>query len=172
MINHRTFRARPLRALAAALATVAVSLAAAAPPASAGIDGPFCLHDRTSNACLSADWFAGNQWVNVHVGIDVNVPEQYGREILACGADFRATLRGNDGKGSNDPVIRTLEVKPGWPIAGSTGIAAELIGSNLRRSEFNEDSGGEDELYARVSFYDCHLGRDRDFVTGGFYGFF
>ena len=75
-------------------------------------------------------------------------------------------------QGPNDTVIRTLEVKPGWPIAGSTGIAAEFIGSNLRTSEFDEDSGGEDELYARVSFYDCHLGGDRDFVTGGFYGFF
>jgi len=95
--------------------------------------------------------------------------EQYGREIITapCNANFKASLRGDDGKGFNDPVIRNLVIEPGWPIADSTGIAAELIGPSLFTHELDEDDNDhEDELYARVSYRDCHTGLTRDFTTG------
>jgi hypothetical protein len=176
MTKHRAFRARPLRALAAFAAVLgivaATSLAAAAPPASAA-SNMRCNNDNglSFNACLSFDYL-GYGWWDAHVGIDVYMPEYYARAIVACGnSNFKASLRGDDGKGANDPVIRELSVVPGWPRADSTGIAAELIGPNLG-DELNEDDDSQDELYARVSFYDCHTGDTRDrtgetrFTTG------
>jgi hypothetical protein len=163
MTNHR-----PLQALAAALAVVSVSLVVAAPSASA--DGPHCRHDRSFNACLSLDWFPPYfHGLDAHVGIDVYMAERYGREILACGPEFAASLWGDDGArgpDSSDDHIRDLDLQPGWPIADSTGIAAEFIGPGLDSSDLDEDDG-DDQIYARVSFYDCY-GQRRDFTTAYF----
>jgi hypothetical protein len=181
MTKHSSWRARASAALAAALAIGAVALLTAAPPASAGgLDGPHCRHDRNYNACFSLDWLAPESvnYENAYVGIDVYLPEQYGRDIIACGADFKATLRGDDGKGDHgdgkdhNQVIRNLEIQPGWPIADSTGIAAEFIGSYIAHSELNEDATGEDEIYARVSYYDCHNFETHYFNTGYIVTFF
>ena len=165
MTKHRIFRARPLRALAAALAIVAASLAAAAPQASAGLME--CNYEvGTYNACLSTEAFHFG-WFDARVGIDVYLPEQWGREIVACGARFKASLRGDDGKGTNDQVIRQLSLVPGWPVASSAGIAAEFIGPDLQGSDLDEDKGSDtDEPYARISYYDCHTGLTREFVSG------
>jgi hypothetical protein len=169
MTKHHTPLARPLRALAALAAAMAIvaatSLAVAAAPASAAMMRCNGDNGRSFNACLSFDYL-DYLWWDAHVGIDVYMPEQYGREIIACGADFKASLRGDDGKGANDPVIRELSIVPGWPIADSTGIAAELIGPSLYNDKLDEDDDSEDELYARVSFYDCHTGWTRNFTTG------
>jgi len=174
MTNHRTFRARPLRALAAlaaALATVAVSLVVAAPPASASIDGPHCRHDRRFNACLSFDWLASDfHHKDAYAGIDVYMPEQSGRDIVACDADFRATLRGDDGKGvgkdDHNQVIRWLVLQPGSPSAESYGITANFIADYISDAELNEDDSSDDELYVRVSFYNCITGETEYFRTG------
>jgi hypothetical protein len=166
---------KPLAILAAALAGAALSLTVTTASASAATDGPHCQHDgRTYNACLSFEWLPPRyfDYADVTVGIDVYMPAQYAREIITCGADFKATLRGDDGKGVNDQVIRTLSVAVGWPSAGPDGIGAELIGLTVSRSALNEDSSGEDELYARVSFFDCHTGWTREFETGYFTGFY
>jgi hypothetical protein len=49
----------------------------------------------------------------------------------------------------------------------STGISAAFIGAGLDVSELDEDDG-EDQIYARVSFYDCNRGEVRGFTTGYF----
>lgn len=172
MTKHRIFRARPLRGLAglaAALAIVAASLVAAAP--ASAIDGPHCHHERGFNACLSFDWHSFYS-LDAQVGIDVYMSEQYGREVLTwpCNADFRASLWGDDGPrgaDASDDHIRDPDIQPGWPIADSTGIAAEFISRDLSRSELDEDNL-DDQIYARVSFYDCNADRTRDYTTGYF----
>jgi hypothetical protein len=166
MTNHHTLRARPLRvltALAAALAIVAASLAAAAPSASAASIPNACNFDFvTFNACLRFDDRGPGRWDAV-VGIDVVMPEQYAREIIACGADFRASLWGDDGGGSNDDFISHMVLRPG-PAAGPGGLSAEFS-VPVDSSQLDEDDG-EDEVYARISFFDCHTGLAREFRTG------
>ena len=129
-----------------------------------------CNHDNghSFNACLSLDYrdYPGGTLTS---GVDVYLPEYYVRAIVACGnSNFKSSLRGDDGKGKNDPVIRELSVVPGWPRADSTGIAAELIDPNLHNRELDDDEDDQvDELYARVEFYDCHTGEIRDDFTTG-----
>jgi hypothetical protein len=168
MTNHRGFRARPLHALAAAL-IIAASLLAAAPSASAS--GPYCDHDSDFNACLWLDWngtLSPSYWT-AQVGIDVHLPEQYGREIIACGnSDFQASLWGDDGGGDDDDFIRNLDLKPGWPAPGTDGIGAEFIQQYVDQSDLDEDDG-QDEIYARISYHDCHLPHSRfEFRSGTF----
>lgn len=171
MSRHRTFAARAIGTLAATVAIAAAALAVATPPPASAADGPACQHDRSYNACLTLDWWAGPPWyywLDAHVGIDVYMPEHLARDVIACGPDFRASLWGDDGRrgpDSSDDHIRDLDVVPGWPIADSTGIAADLIGPGLRSSDLDEDDR-DDQIYARVSFYDCTQGRDRNFNTG------
>ena len=160
----RTLQARPIRTLAAAMAIAIASLVAAAVPASAAPFHNHCNFDRFSNSCLRFEGSTAFFNWDAHVGIDVHMPEQYGREILACGPDFRASLWGDDG--NTDQFIRNLQLKPGWPVAGTGGISAEFFGQLLRPSEMNEDTNGEDELYVRISFDDCHTGDTRPFTTG------
>jgi hypothetical protein len=174
MTNHHIFRARPLRALtalAAALTLVAASLAAAAPPASAASTDKACNYDFvTFNACLHFDDRRFGWW-DAQVGIDVYMPEQYAREILACGANFRASLWAAD-DGWGDDFITNLVLKPGWPrlITPPTGIGAEFT-VPVTSHQLDEDDG-RDELYARISFYDCHTGATRQFRTGTVVGYF
>jgi hypothetical protein len=165
MTNHRIFPARPHRALAAltgALAIVAASLAAAT-PASAATIGPACNYDFvTFNACLVLG-DRGFGWWDAEPAVDVNMPEQYAREIVACGANFRASLWGKD-SGYDDDLISNLVLKPGWPAAGPTGLGAEFT-VPVTSQQLDEDDG-EDEVYARISFVDCHTGATRQFRTG------
>jgi hypothetical protein len=165
--HHRIFRARPLRALAAlaaALTIVAASLAAAAPSASAASIPNACNFDFvTFNACLRFDDRGPGRWDAV-VGIDVVMPEQYAREIIACGADFRASLWGDDGGGSSDDFISNMVLRPGWPAVGPGVLSAEFT-VPVNSSQLDEDDG-EDEVYASISFVDCHTGLTRQFRTG------
>lgn len=162
-----------LRAFAALLAIVAVSLVAAPRAAADSASDPHCNYDSNGsfNACLRFEW-AGYGWMHAHVGIDRYVPEQYGREIVACGADFKASLWGDDGGGNEDDFIRDLVVDPGWPTAWSRGISAELTAKYLD-PELDEDKGSDrDELYARVSYFDCHDGWRHEYRTGEIVGDF
>ena len=169
MTNHCTSRPRSRRVLAAALAIVATCLLTAAPPAPAAATDMACNYDNaTFNACLKFDP-AGSSWWNAHVGIDVYMPQQYAQEIIACGAGFRASVWGDDGAAgmsSSDQYISSLGLKGGWPAAGPDGLGAEF-GASIYGYYLDEDRGGDtDELYARVSYRDCHNGLTRTFVTG------
>ena len=170
MTKYRTSRARPLRALsalAAALGIVAAIALAAAAPALA-VEGPHCRHDQFFNACLSFDG-SGRGW-DASVGIDVYMGEQYGREVLACDENFRASLWGDDGPrgaDASDDHIRDLDIQPGWPIADTFGISADFISRDIATSELDEDDR-DDQIYARVAFDDCNSGKTRNYITGHF----
>jgi hypothetical protein len=164
MFKLPSHRARSSRALAAGLAIFAISMLAGAPRAFA--QGPACNGDRASNSCLTIAalppyWVASN----VTVGIDVAMPAYYAREVLDCGPTFRSQLWGDDGGGSADDRIGSVWVTDGWPIADANGISAEFGLNGILTNDMNEDDG-EDELYARISFYDCHTGETRFFRTG------
>jgi hypothetical protein len=165
----RFIRSRPLQVLAAALAILAVSFIAAAPRAAAATSN--CNYDgRTFLACLSLD-YQGYLWYDAHVDLDVALPPQYASEIVACGADLTASLWGDDGGGSDDDFIRNFVVTPGWPVATSTGFSAQLYTKSLYYTKLDEDDG-TDEIYARVSYWDCHTGLTRSFRTGTIWGNF
>lgn len=169
MTKHSTWSPRRLRTLVAALGIVAVSLVAVTPQASAAPHrgNRICaLTIGTSNACLRLDYMDFGWW-DAHSGVDVYMPEQYGREIVACGARFRAELWTDDGGGSKDDRIRDhMPIDPGFPISTPDGIRANFTLPNLM-TELDEDSGTDtDEIYARISFWDCHTGLTRSFRTG------
>jgi hypothetical protein len=157
----RSFLHRTLLTVAGVLAVAAVALTAA-PKASADVP-QYCHSDQSSNACLY--WtYLGYGWRDANVGLDVQLPEQYAREIIACGADFRAEIRGDDGKGVNNPILRRMSLKPGWPIADANGLSVEFFQHGLK-DELDEDDG-EDEVYASISYYDCHTRQRVPFTTG------
>jgi hypothetical protein len=168
--THPTHRSRPL---AAALALVAICLLAAAPRASAdSVAGPACnpIEGAQYSACLSLP-YVGYRWWNAQVDVNVYLPEGYAREVVACDPDFRAVLWGDDGGGSQDDEIRHLWVGPGWPVAQWYGMSAALFAQNIFDDDLDEDDG-TDELYARVSYFDCHTGLRRYFRTGTIVGNF
>jgi hypothetical protein len=169
LTKHSTWRARPLRTLAAALGIVAISLLAVMPSASAAPHRGtrYCaLTISTSNACLRLDYMDFGWW-DAHSHVDVYMPEQYAREIVACGARFRAELWTDDGGGSDDDRIRDhMPIDPGSPVATPDGLRAAFTLPTLK-AELDEDPGtATDEIYARISFYDCHTGLTRSFRTG------
>jgi len=177
MINHRTLQARARWALAAALATVATSLAAAAPPARASATDMQCNFEVSNyNSCLKFDRH-GTFWWSTYVGQDVYMPTQYSREIIACGARYRASVWGDDGApgvSHDDLFIGNLDLAPGWPHANTSpgGISVQFS-TPLFGFYLDEDPGVDtDELYARISFYDCHTGVTRNFITGTVQGDF
>ena len=142
---------------------VAGSALAAAPSASA--TDPACKYDgRTYNACLRFDDAGWGFW-HANVGIDVYMSEQYAREVIACGADFKATLYAHDSTQAS--LVSNLWLKPGWPAAGPGLIGAEFDARYLHHGILDEDPGADaDELYASISFYDCHTRQRRSFTTG------
>jgi hypothetical protein len=168
--KHSTYRARPLRALAVALAMLAIALLASAPRASASMFACNPIEGAQYSACLSLP-YRGYLWFDVQVDVNVYLPEQYGREVVACDPDCRGVLWGDDGGGSQDDEIRHLWVGPGWPIAQSFGISAALFSQFISTYQLDEDDG-TDELYARVSYFDCHTGLRRYFRTGTITGNF
>jgi hypothetical protein len=168
MTKHANCRARPLQAFATALAIVAACLLAATPRASAAVNssGLACNYDGvTFNACFSLQ-YVGYFWWTDHVGIDVRLPEQYAREVLDCAPNFKASVWGDDGGGSSDDFLRDLVVDTTWPpTANASGLSAQFVGYSVNSRELDEDDGA-DELYARVSYFDCHTGFTRNFRTG------
>src|SRR4051794_13263964 len=152
---------------------VAISLLTAAPRApAASMLGPACnpIEGAQYSACLTLP-YRGYLWWDAQVDVNVYLPEQYGREVVACDPDFRAVLWGDDGGGSQDDEIRHLSVGPGWPIAQWFGISAALFVQYISSDQLDEDDG-TDELYARVSYFDCHTGLRRYFRTGTITGNF
>jgi hypothetical protein len=166
------------RGVFAALAVIAASLAVAAPQASA--DTPVltgrqgCNYDGVSfYACHLITWSPIATWYYDDVALlHVNMPEQYAREIVACGARFDASLWGNDGNGgmdSEDDFIRPAQLDPGWPQANQYGLEAHFSALTIAGHQLDEDDG-TDEIYVRISFYDCHTGVTRTFMTDDLVG--
>jgi hypothetical protein len=151
---------RPGRAIGA-LAIAAGALVVAAGPATAAPVGPQSCNPTTgSNSCISinleGDW-------HVHVGLDVNMPQQYAQEIINCGNPFSAEIWGDDGGGSSDDYRTWMPVSPGWPAAGPTGLGVEFD-KFVDWRVLNEDDG-TDEIYVKIFLYDCHTGATRTFRT-------
>ena len=57
-------------------------------------------------------------------------------------------------------------LQPGSPSAESFGITANFIVDYISDAELNEDDSSEDELYVRVSFYNCITRQTEYFNTG------
>jgi hypothetical protein len=161
-----------LRVLAAALLLGAAALPVTASPASAS--DPACNYDARFNACLRLDDI-GYLWYSVHVGIDVHMPDWSAQEIVACGdSAFEATLYGDDGDGDWQH-IRDLVLDPGWPASGEGGLGAELSLPYVHTTELDEDDDSEDEIFAVISFHDCHhIGQPYKvaYLTGTIHGYF
>src|SRR4051794_37346886 len=105
----RSLQRRSRRSMAVALAIVGASLIASAPRASAAFSGMTCNYDgRTVNACLTMTPLGYGSY-DANVGVDVNLPQQYARDIITCGADFSASLWGDDGGGSADDYIPPVQ---------------------------------------------------------------
>jgi hypothetical protein len=165
------------RALAATLGVIAVALVVLAPQASAnqrlGSDTRACNYDgRFFYACHLLTTKSLFYWDDDAL-LHLNMPEQYAREVMAgaanCWVDFRASLWGNDGGSgidSDDDFITDLQLDPGWPRADWSGLEAHLSVQHLPEYRLNEDDDdGEDELYVRISYVDCHTGFIRTFQT-------
>jgi hypothetical protein len=156
---------RPVRALVAGLAIIAVSLAVAAPSASAnqpiGGSSAACHYDGFSYyACLNQLEYAGYLYYNVSAYWHVNMSQQYAQDIINCpgGGEFTAALYGNDdgpGPDSSDDYIRGMSVAPGWPRADSTGLEVHFAVPNIYYTALNEDDGA-DELFVQMSYWDCN----------------
>jgi hypothetical protein len=158
------------RTLAVALATAAVSLVALVPRASAETQLA-CNYDGVSfNACLHFTYSWG--WYTGHVGLDLRMPQGYAQEILACGANFRAELWGDDGGPGKDDYRRPIAIESGSPRLTPDGISATFVGASISSKQMDEDDG-RDELYAKITYIDCHLpGVTRELRTTNIVGEF
>jgi hypothetical protein len=96
--------------------------------------------------------------------------QTYAQEIINYGAQFRAWLWA--GHGSNNHVVTEMTVMPGWPAAGPSGLGAELLAANLYTGDLNENTSGEDRLWAVVSYFDYHIGQNVVHNTGTVHGEF
>jgi hypothetical protein len=161
-------RSRSLWALAALLACAGLALSATASHAS--VEQACNFDGKSFNACLNLD-YRGYGWYNADVGVDVKLPAQYAREIVECGADPAASLWGDDGGGSADDYLRDFVLTPGWPSANALGFSMDLYTQSINSRELDEDDG-QDEIYAKVSYWDCHTGGTRTFRTGTIRGEF
>jgi hypothetical protein len=173
-------RGRPLHALAATLAVVAVTLVVTAPRASAdqasGNGKSACHYDGvTYYACLEQFQYVGYLWYNGSAFLHVNLPENYAREIVGCpGSSYHASLWGNDGGpgiDSDDDYIRDLVVTPGWPQANYSGLEIHFSTQDLYYTALDEDDG-TDELYVRMSYTDCHNHSTYTYISDNIVGNF
>jgi hypothetical protein len=163
---------KPARLLAAPVVAGVMVLAQAVgiSPASADVNDMACNYDHiTFNACLDFRSTADVNTLIGHVGLDSYMSEGYAQEIVSHGAAFRASLWGDDG--GNDRWLADLAVVPGWPASGPDGLGADLSAA-LYRGDLNEDTDSEDEIYAKVSYFDYHTGRTKIFRTGTVHGDF
>lgn len=154
----------------AALAMTAGLLTATTAPASAAAMA--CNYDGVSfNACLTIEYAGSGRW-DVHVGFDRYLPKSYADEILACpgGGMFFAVLWGDDGGHPDDDDLGSIPLVAGYPVSGSApgGLFAEFFRPAMN---LNEDSG-TDEVYAEVTYFDCHNGQWFTYRTGTHKGTF
>ena len=165
-MHNPALRARSLVALAAVLAALAVSWLAAAPRASADTQQACGYDGKTYYACLRFD-YTGYLWWKGVAFLHVNLPQQYARDIISCGGDFKATIWGDDDDPGDD-FIRTMVLDPATPPqVDYAGILVSFIAPDIHNSQLDEDDG-TDELYASISYWDCHTGLTRTFRSSDY----
>jgi hypothetical protein len=133
----------------------------AGPAAADVITDPHCNYDFvTFNACLS---FSGGADVNTLVpsaGLDSRTSESHARDvvadILSGNAPVFAQLIGDDGPG-HEQILANLPLAPGWPAVGPDGLGIAWSDS-LYRGVLDEDKDGQDEVFARVGYWDFQFG--------------
>ncbi len=143
--------------------TVGLLTATAAPASAAAMA---CNYDGFSfNACLTIDYAGNGRW-NVNVGFDRYMPQSYANEILACpgGGSVFAVLWGDDGGHPEDDNLGSIPLIAGYPNTGSNP-AGLFAGFSRASMNLNEDSG-TDEVYAEVTYFDCHNGIWYTYRTG------
>ncbi|MBG0568624.1 hypothetical protein [Actinoplanes aureus] len=133
-------------------------------PAQAAPSDPHCNYDfRTFNACLR---FFGtgqlNEWRAV-AGQDAFMSQRSAQEKIDHGTNFRAQLFGDDG--NRRTLLADLFLAPGWPAAGPGGLSAELT-RVLHGSTLNEDTDGNDEIYAEITYWDFVINDNVTHRTG------
>lgn len=161
------WRTRVMGALAG-LAMIAGVLTATSTPASAAAQA--CNYDFVSfNACLTIE-YAGNARWDVTVGLDRHMPKSYADEILRCGSGMFAELWGDDGGHPDDDDLGTVWLRPGSPNTGSNpeGMFADFFRAGMNLDEDN----GTDEVYAEITYFDCHVGQWFTYRTGTLTGNF
>jgi hypothetical protein len=163
-----------LRRLFTILATVGALVFAQAMVASrayADTTDLACNYDYISfNACLHFESGSGLDLLTARAGLDSFMPERAAQEIIDYGADVRASLWADDG--ANDHYLADLALMPRWPAAWSGGLGVDTFATDLQRSLLNEDADGDDELYARISYYNVHTHTRMTFDTGVVHGDF
>lgn len=159
----RNSRVRPFHLIAIFAAVVATQLVSVV-PARAAVDDLACSYDHVSyNACLDFEDVGEPGKLDAHVGLDSFMSEYAARDLIAHGGDFRASLWADD---DHDQFIADLTLEPGWPTAGAGGLGVAFDGAGLSRSVLNEDADGEDEIYAKISYFDHRRGKRVLFSTG------
>jgi len=157
---------KPARSLVA-LAAVAVSMLAAAPRASADVQQACGYDGTTYYNCLRFDYTGYLWWKGVSF-LHVNMPQQYAREIIACGGDFRAKIWGDDDGEAGDDPIRDMALDPAAPpTVDYAGLLVSFVAPNISNDQLDEDDG-TDELYVKTSFRDCHTGLTRTFKSSNY----
>jgi hypothetical protein len=167
----KTWRARLLGALATLAMTAGLLTATSAPASAAAMA---CNYDGHSfNACLTIDYAGPNRW-NVTIGFDRYLPKQYADEILACpgGGIVFAVLWGNDGGHPKDQQRESVPLTAGNPHSG-TNPDGLFAGFAINGVSLDEDPGNaQDEIYAEVTYFDCHNGLWMTYATGEHRGIF
>jgi hypothetical protein len=165
-----TLRTRLMAALSALAMTLGLLALTTAPASAAAMR---CNHDNgiSFNACLTIEYAGDGLW-DVHVGFDRYLPKSYADEVLGCpgGGVFFSVLWGDDGGHPDDDELVSIPLDAGWPRTGSNpaGMFAEF---SRQRVSLDEDSG-TDEVYAEVTYFDCHNGQWFTYRTGTHVGTF
>lgn len=157
-----------LLAAAAAAGVLVLAQVAGAGPARADTFDLACNYDYVRfNACLHFANVGEVDRLDAHVALDRHFPQRYAQEIVDYGADFRAQLWAEDGGQAR--FLTELTIVPGWPAAGPDGLGAELVAASLQRGNFLDEDPGQpdqDELFARVSYFNFHTDQTEEFRTG------
>ena len=170
MTKHRKYLVRMLSGFAALAVGVGTFLATT-PPSSASVTDLACNYDTNFNACLHLE-YQGYGWWTIRVGIDVHMRQSSAQQIIDCGGTFDAALYGDDGGDGDDDFIRRLTIAPGSPVAGESGLGADLFQVNVNDSDLDEDDG-QDELEVHITYYDCRIqSNSRVYRTGIVSGYF
>jgi hypothetical protein len=164
-----SWRTRLMGILAVLAMTAGLFITTTAPASAAAMA---CNYDGFSfNACLTIEYAGNGKW-DVSVGFDRYLPKSYTDEILACpggGAVF-SVLWGDDGGHPEDDDRGSIPLIGGFPRSGSNpdGLFAGFFrpGMNL------DEDDGTDEVYAEITYFDCHNGQWFTYRTGTHVGKF
>jgi hypothetical protein len=158
-----SWRARLMGILTALAMTAGMVITTTAPASAAAMA---CNYDGISfNACLTIEYAGAGRW-DVTVGFDRYLPKSYADEILACpgGGSVFSVVWGDDGGHPEDDDRGSVPLMAGYPNSGSNpdGLFAGFFrpGMNL------DEDDGTDEIYAEITYFDCHNGQWFTYRTG------